>query len=127
VNFDMLSKNAKGELYASGAHHFPCLKARLEQLAAEVPVTLKQGHDGPPWTGQGDWTTQSDHFAFHEKGVPWVYFGVEDHPEYHQPTDDAATIPAAFFDRAVETVTKAVRMFDEDLDAIARDGGRGRP
>jgi Zn-dependent M28 family amino/carboxypeptidase len=127
VNFDMLSKTATGELYASGAYHFPWLKPRLDRLAADVPVILKQGHDGPPWTGEDDWTSQSDHFAFHEKGVPWVYFGVEDHPEYHRPTDDAATIPAAFFDRAVETVTKAVRMFDADLDAVAAEGDRRRP
>lgn len=125
VNFDMLSKTAKGELYVSGAHHFPWLRARLDRLATQVPVTLKQGHDGPPWTGVDDWTTQSDHVAFHEKAIPWVYFGVEDHPEYHQPTDDFATVPAAFFDHSVTTVVKAVRMFDDELDAIAKDGARG--
>lgn len=124
VNFDMLSKNAKDELYVSGAYHFPWMRARLDRLAGEVPVTLKQGHDGPPWTAEDDWTAQSDHMAFHKKKIPWVYFGVEDHPEYHRPTDDFATVPAEFFDRSVQTLVKAVRMFDDELDAIAKDGGR---
>ncbi len=124
VNFDMLSKSAQGELYVSGGYHFPWLKPRLDRLAARVPVTLKQGHDGPPWTGEDDWTSQSDHFAVHEKGVPWVYFGVEDHPEYHRPTDDFATVPQPFFNRSVASVVAAVRLFDQELDAMATDAGR---
>lgn len=124
INLDMISKNAKGELYVAGGHHFPWLRPRLDRLAAQVPVTLKQGHDGPPWKPEDDWTTQSDHFAFHEAKVPWVYFGVEDHPEYHRPSDDFATVPAGFFGKAVETVVAAARAFDEDLDGIAKDAGR---
>lgn len=124
MNFDMISKNSKNELYVSGGHHFPWLRPRLDRLADEVPVILKQGHDGPPWTGHDDWTTQSDHYAFHMAKVPWVYFGVEDHPEYHQPSDDVATVPAAFFDKAVASVVTAAKAFDRDLDGIAKAAGR---
>jgi len=124
LNLDMLSKNAKGELYASGGHHFPWLKPRLTALAGKVPVNLKQGHDGPPWTGDDDWTEQSDHAAFHHAGVPWVYLGVEDHAEYHRPTDDFATVPRHFFVRSVRTAIIAARQFDQDLDAISREAGR---
>lgn len=124
LNMDMISKNAAGELYAAGAHHFPWLKPRLDRLAREVPVTLKQGHDGPPWKGSDEWTEHSDHYPFHQKGVPWVYFGVEDHPEYHQPTDQFTTVPEDFFLRSVSTVVTAARRFDHDLEAIARDAGR---
>ncbi|WP_309646515.1 M20/M25/M40 family metallo-hydrolase [Phenylobacterium sp.] len=124
LNLDMLSKNAKGELYASGTYHFPWLKPRLAALAGQVPVTLKQGHDGPPWRGDDDWTLLSDHAAFHKAGVPWVYLGVEDHPEYHRPTDDFATVPRAFFAKAVTTVVIVARGFDDDLDAMAKEAGR---
>jgi Zn-dependent M28 family amino/carboxypeptidase len=124
VNLDMLSKSAKGELYAAGAFHFPYLTPRLDVIAATAPVTLKQGHDSPAWGEGQDWTMESDHTAFHERGIPWVYFGVEDHPEYHQPTDDFATIPQDFFNRSAQTVVQAVRAFDDNLDAIAREAGR---
>ena len=40
-----------------------------------------------PGSGDDDWTLQSDHGEFHQAGVPFVYFGVEDHPDYHKATD----------------------------------------
>lgn len=118
INFDMLSKNAKGELYASGGSMSPWVKAQLDALAPVVPVTLKQGHDTGPLDSFDNWTMQSDHGPFFKAGVPWVYFGVEDHPEYHKPTDDFATIPQAFFRKAVETVVIAARRFDDELDTL---------
>lgn len=124
VNLDMLSRSDRNELYAAGAAHFPWLKPRLEALAARAPVTLKLGHDTPAWGASQDWTMESDHGAFHEKGVPWVYFGVEDHPDYEQPTDDFAAIPPDFFRRSAQTVLDAVRAFEADLDVIAREAGR---
>ncbi len=124
LNLDMLSKSTKGELYASGGHHFPWLKPHLAALAKRVPVTLMQGHDGPPWTGDEDWTLASDHAVFHKAGVPWVYLGVEDHPEYHRPTDDFETVPRDFFARSVRTAVIAARQFDDELEAMAKAAGR---
>jgi len=127
INLDMISKSDKGELYAAGAAHFPWLKPRLDALAGQAPVTLKLGHDGPPWTGHDDWSDASDHGALGAAGVPWVYFGVEDHPEYHQPTDDAGSIPKAFFSGAVATVVMAARRFDADLSLLADAAPRPSP
>lgn len=124
VNFDMLSKNAKGEIYASGGSEFYWLKTRLERLALNAPVTLKLGHDTDADGPQDNWTTQSDQGAFAAKGVPWVYFGVEDHPEYHQPTDDFATIPQPFFTGVVSLVVSATRLFDDELDTMMKEAGR---
>lgn len=124
VNFDMLSKNPKNELYVAGATPFPFLKPVLDAVAAKAPVSLKQGHDTDAAGKQNNWTNQSDHYAFGEKGVPWVYFGVEDHPEYHKPTDDFATVPKDFFKRSVATVVEASLAFDRDLDRIAKASGR---
>ncbi|MGR4863028.1 M20/M25/M40 family metallo-hydrolase [Caulobacter sp. LARHSG274] len=124
VNFDMISKNAKGELYVSGAGPQPYLKPVLDQVVRTAQVTLKQGHDTDA-TGKADnWTLQSDQGAFAAQGVPWVYFGVEDHPEYHQPTDDFDTLPQDFFKRAVATVVQATRALDDDLDMISKAAGR---
>ncbi len=116
INFDMLAKNAKGELYASGGSPNPWVRARLEALVPTAPVSLKLGHDTGPDDSFDNWTYQSDHGVFAKAGIPWVYFGVEDHPEYHKPTDDFATVPQAFFVKAVETVIAAARLFDAQLD-----------
>ncbi|MES2033774.1 MAG: M20/M25/M40 family metallo-hydrolase [Pseudomonadota bacterium] len=118
VNFDMLAKNAHGVLYAAGGSRSPWVKARLEALAATVPVRLKLGHDTGADDDQDNWTYQSDHGAFAKAGVPWVYFGVEDHPEYHKPTDDFATVPQDFFRRAVAAVVESTRVFDDQLAGL---------
>ncbi len=122
VNFDMLSKNDRNELYAAGAFHTPALEPLLLAIADDAPVMLKLGHDDPA-LGPDDWTNQSDHGPFHAAGVPFVYFGVEDHPEYHQPTDVYETIPQDFFLRAVDTVVMATDRLDKQLGLIAGEAG----
>lgn len=118
INFDMLAKNAKGELYAAGGAKNAWVKSQLEALTATVPVSLKLGHDTGPDDDQDNWTFQSDHGAFAKVGVPWVYFGVEDHPEYHKPTDDFATVPQDFFRKSIATVVAAAWAFDDQLDSL---------
>lgn len=124
VNFDMLGKNPKNELYVSGTTPFPYLKPILVKVATTAPVSLKLGHDTDADGKENNWTNQSDHYAFGEKGLPWVYFGVEDHPEYHKPTDDFATLPQDFFKRSVATVVQASLAFERELDAVAKAAGR---
>jgi Zn-dependent M28 family amino/carboxypeptidase len=124
VNFDMISKNAKGELYVSGAGPQPWLKPVLDGVAKRAPVKLKLGHDTDAQGKQNNWTQQSDQGPFAAAGVPWVYFGVEDHPQYHKPTDDFASVPQDFFKRAVTTVVMATRALDDDLDRISKAAGR---
>lgn len=121
VNMDMVSHSDRGELYASGAYHTPSLAPALKLLATRAPVRLLLGHDRPD-QGHDDWTNQSDHYAFHKAGIPFVYFGVEDHKDYHKPTDDFDTITQPFFVHAAETILSAVETFDSDLDsAVGKD------
>jgi len=118
VNFDMLAKNAKGELYVAGGSHNAWVKSQLQALTVSVPVSLKLGHDTGADDDIDNWTYQSDHGAFAKAGVAWVYFGVEDHPEYHKPTDDFATVPQDFFRKAVATVVAATWAFDDQLGTM---------
>lgn len=118
VNLDMIGRNERGELYAAGAHHSPHLRPLVERVAARAPVKLRQGHDDPR-LGPNDWTFQSDHGSFHRAGVPFLYFGVEDHPDYHRPTDDFERLSPDFFVRAAETVLAAVELLDAELPAPA--------
>lgn len=121
VNMDMVGHGEKGELYAAGTYHTPALKPLLEGVAKGAPVKLLLGHDRPE-QGQDDWTRQSDHYQFHRAGIPFIYFGVEDHKDYHKPTDTFSTLTQDFFVRAAETILEAVRTFDENLDRISKGG-----
>jgi Zn-dependent M28 family amino/carboxypeptidase len=118
VNMDMVGRNDQNELYAAGTYHYPFLRPYLERITPTPPVQLRFGHDSPD-LGDDDWTLQSDHGAFHEVGIPFIYFGVEDHPDYHRPTDTADRIQPVFYTAAVATVLSAVQAFDRNLDEIA--------
>ena len=111
VNMDMIGRNDRGELYAAGAFSYPHLKPILEKVQAKAPVKLLLGHDDPK-LGMGDWTNQSDQAAFHAAKIPFIYFGVEDHKDYHRSTDDFAGIQPEFYVKAVETVLAAVELID---------------
>jgi Zn-dependent M28 family amino/carboxypeptidase len=115
VNMDMVSRNVKGELYASGAFSYPELRPILEEAQKTAKVKLMLGHDDPK-LGKDDWTNQSDQGPFNAAKIPFVYFGVEDHPDYHKPTDDFANIMPEFYVRAVETILNTVRLLDRKFD-----------
>lgn len=112
INMDMISRNDKGELYAVGTFHYPQLKPALEAVQKKAGVKLLLGHDDPK-LGRDDWTNQSDHYAFHREKIPFIYFGVEDHKDYHRPTDDFANIHPEFYVRAVETIIDAIGSIDK--------------
>ncbi len=118
VNLDMISRNERDELFVAGTYHYPALKPYLEEVAARSRLRLRFGHDQPRGAAGQDWTTASDHGPFHRAGIPFVYFGVEDHADYHQPTDDYARIDPSFFIRAVDTILDAVVVLDAGLEAF---------
>ncbi len=120
VNLDMIAHNAQNELYAVGTYHYPFLKPYLDQAAKTAPVKLSFGYEGPNVPRADDWTNQSDHFAFHQAKIPFVYFGVENHKDYHQPTDDFANINQGFYVRATETILAAIKAFDANLPQIEK-------
>ncbi len=117
VNMDMVSHSDE-ILFVAGTHHYPVLLPYLNTVANRSSMTLRFGHDQPNLPAGDDWTNSSDHAPFHAAGIPFVYFGVEDHPDYHQPSDDFETINPDFFLAAVETMLDAVKELDRNLEAI---------
>lgn len=111
INMDMIAQNQNNELYAVGTYHFPELKPVLEGVTTEG-ISLLFGHDRPE-DGNQDWTYASDHGAFFKKGVPFIYFGVEDHEHYHRPTDEFETIPQEFYKNSVQVILNATIALDE--------------
>lgn len=119
INLDMLAINAENELPAAGAFHFPFLRAHIDTIEVAAPTQLIQGYDSPEWGPNGDWTYSSDHAAFHDAGIPWIYYGVDFHEHYHQPSDEFEVVQQDFFLSNARTVLNAVIYFDENLETIA--------
>lgn len=111
LNFDMVSRSAAGEVYVVGPAHRPGLLPVVQRAACGAEVRLMLGHDKGT-SGREDWTSQSDQGAFHAKDIPFLYFGVEDHSDYHRATDDVERIDPGFFVRAVRTLAVAAVVAD---------------
>jgi Zn-dependent M28 family amino/carboxypeptidase len=114
INMDMIAHNDNSELYASGLYHYPQLKKPLENIKS--PITLLFGHDDPNNKKQDDWTFASDHRVFHKEKIPFIYFGVEDHKDYHKPTDIFENINQSFYIDAVKLIINAIENYDEFLN-----------
>ncbi len=120
INMDMISRNDKNELYAAGSFLYPALKPYL--ISTNPNLKLMLGHDDPK-LGRDDWTNQSDQGAFHAKGIPFIYFGVEDHKDYHKSSDEFKNIHPQFFQDAANTIQQILDNIDKkrDLKAMFRE------
>jgi hypothetical protein len=114
VNMDMLSRSDAKEVYVSGTHYYPQFKSILEKVPGDLASSIRFGHD-VPGTGAEDWTRSSDHGAFFEKKVPHLYFGVEDHVDYHRPSDSFAGIHPEFYKATVKLILKSLLALDKSL------------
>lgn len=122
INMDMISNNFENELYAVGTYHYPYLKPMIEEYTAESSINVLFGYDSDEW--DQDWTMSSDHGPFHQKGIPFVYFGVEDHPHYHAPSDTFENTNPEFYVNAVETIIGVIEGLDKDLDRVISESNR---
>jgi hypothetical protein len=117
INIDMIGRDDDGRLFAAGVEQTPALRPIVEAAASTATVSVHLGHDRPMYlTGLiADWTHASDQGSFHDAGVPFLYFGIEDHEDLHRPTDTADRIDRQFYDAAAETVLSAVLAADGQL------------
>jgi Zn-dependent M28 family amino/carboxypeptidase len=122
VNLDMVARS-DSLLFAAGTSHYPELRPILETVQPRPPVVLRFGHDQRGIEGVDDWTGSSDHAAFHSRGIPFVYFGVEDHPDYHRASDEFEKVDPGFFLNAIRTVLAGVLALDQGLDGDAESLG----
>jgi hypothetical protein len=95
LNMDMIARSDSNEIYACGLRNYPSYKYLIEQTQNKTNTKLLMGHDGG--ISGKDWTHSSDHSPFHQKNIPFLYIGVEDHIDYHATTDDKEKIDYSRF------------------------------
>ncbi|MCB9291899.1 MAG: M28 family peptidase [Lewinellaceae bacterium] len=120
INMDMISRNAGRELYAVGTGYNPFLRTPLENIKERYPITVSFGHEQPQPAHSDDWTMSSDHGKFHQKNIPFLYFGVEDHEDYHKPTDDYERIMPDFYAQAAEFILESLLDLDKHWERLTR-------
>jgi len=117
LNLDMISRDTNQTLFAVGTYHSPWLEPLIRSVQKESGVKLVMAHDKPRSKAgyTPDWTFSSDHGPFHQQGIPFIYFGVADHPDYHQPTDTADRVDVEFYRAAAETSLSLLLLVDRVL------------
>ncbi|SDZ77967.1 M28 family peptidase [Bizionia paragorgiae] len=110
LNFDMISRSESQQLYAVGTRYSEVLKETVSAFENRGQVNLVMGHDG--LDGLDDWTNASDQAAFYNKNIPFIYFGVPDHKDYHKPTDVYENIDQEFLIDVVQTLITVFTQID---------------
>jgi len=114
INLDMVSRSSNNQIYACGVYHYPFLGPYLSAVDHKGPVQLLLGHDEPE-SGKHDWTYSSDHGPFHRRGVPFLYFGVEDHADYHRSSDTVDKIDQEFFFDVARLILESTIRLDKGM------------
>jgi hypothetical protein len=114
INMDMISRNDNNEIYICGTRYTPALQQYFKAIPENtLPINVRLGHDGAD--GKDDWTRQSDHFHFYSNNIPFMYFGVEDHDDYHKPSDEFSKIHPDFYHNVVQFITNTIADLDSKL------------
>ncbi|MFZ4164552.1 M28 family peptidase [Brevundimonas sp. NPDC058933] len=117
LNFDMTARaDSDGKLWVTGTYQHPYFRPVLERIAPRGAVSLAFGKDTPEDKGADNWVEASDHAAFHRAGLPFLYFGVNYHEDYHRPTDDFDKVVPATFQSSTELAIEGFRALDQWLD-----------
>ncbi len=111
INLDMISRSEENELYAVGVEHNKQLKHIVNHYKYSKKIKLIAGHDG--YDDLENWTYSSDHANFYKKGIPFLYFGVDEHDDYHEPTDDYENIHPSFYIEAVKVIISVFEKIDD--------------
>ena len=106
----MISRSNKDELYAVGTRFNDTFKSIVTNFKQINKVKLLTGHDSG--IGRDNWVDLSDQAAFHDKGIPFLFFSVDDHADYHMPTDDFENIDPVFYTGAVEIIINIFNKID---------------
>ena len=114
LNMDMIARSDNNSTWASGLSHYPAYSYLVDSIKNRTTVIqLKSGYDKP--TDPQDWTYLSDHASFYNKSIPYLYLGVEDHPDYHQITDTFDKIDKNKFTENANIAVQMVLLLDRKL------------
>ena len=113
INMDMIGRSSKNELYVVGSRYYPELSTIINDFQNPTKTKLLVGHDGSD--NKQDWTYSSDHGPFHKEGIPFLYFGNEDHEDYHGLGDEFEKLTVDFYKDAVEMILGITKLADNSL------------
>jgi len=80
INLDMISRGEPNTIFLEGAPSAPRINLAITKANKQIGLEIVRN-------AHPDWLYRSDQAPFLERGVPAVFFSVEDHEDYHRVTD----------------------------------------
>ena len=65
--------------------------------------------------GRKNWKMASDHGAFYLRDIPFIYYGVGTHKNYHSENDIFENANTSFFIKATDTIYKQILFIDDNI------------
>jgi len=99
INMDMVGRPGRPyAIYLEGKNGFTHFNQLRQQITAKNGLCIKANHPGRRGRElkRVDWLRASDHYPLHKAEIPWLYFGVPPHRDYHAPTDTTEKIDLKF-------------------------------
>ncbi|MDT3335220.1 M28 family peptidase [Shewanella sp. SP1S1-7] len=118
INLDMVSHPGRPyAIYLEGSRNFTQFNQFKPLLNQQNRLCIKLTHPKPVGRSiqSTDWLRASDHYSFHKANIPWLYFGVPTHPQYHTPEDTVATIDITFLAAVTESAFELLQLNVEYL------------
>jgi len=115
LNLDMISQpDRRGKLYLTGARRYPALVSQLDTNFSHLQFLH---HRGPGRMARDNsrynWPNASDHGPFHRAGIPYLFFGGQEHAYYHTVQDTWQRIEPAFLDMAMQAIWQTVQWLEQ--------------
>lgn len=119
INLDMIGRGERrNKLYLLGKRSLPVISTMPRTPQQGVQLVLANDQR-PQSRGSAsvDWSNASDHGVFRRAGIPYLYFGVDLHADYHSPNDDWQRIHADFFQAALTQIAGTVQWLEQQSPA----------
>ena len=128
INVDMLSGNRRlSSLYYIARNLDTVLEqSKLQQfsdLIERAPVNLRKNfrHRINAMNKKVRWLYASDHGVFYKNGVPFVYYGVGVHKNYHSVKDTYENANLELFLNSTRAIYSHIVFFDENISSLKVD------
>lgn len=99
VNLDMVGRPDRSNvIHLEGRRGFSQFSLIQQNLIKETGLCIRAHHSRKrtSMAAHINWLRASDHYPLHKAGIPWLYFGVPPHQDYHAPSDTVEKIDLEF-------------------------------
>ncbi|KEK27032.1 peptidase M28 [Shewanella xiamenensis] len=113
LNLDMIGHPSRPyAIYLEGSRNFYQFPQFRPMLNQSNGLCIKLSHPKPVGRSiqSTNWLRASDHYPFHQAKIPWLYFGVPTHPQYHTPEDTYETLDYVFLAAVAESAFELIKL-----------------